>query len=55
MTDTKLPFQVIISTADGSVYERDLEARTAVMAVCQLAVEIDPQSLITNVHARLNQ
>lgn len=55
MTDEKLHFHVIISTADGTVYDRDLRARTAVMAVCSVAVEIDPQSLITNVHARLNR
>lgn len=55
MADTELPFHVIISTADGTVYERDLQARTAVMAVCQLAVDIEAQSLITNVHARLDR
>lgn len=43
-------YQVIISTADGRVFESEVCASSAVGAAVDVAAEVD--SLITNLHVR---
>lgn len=48
-------FQVILSTADGNVYEQDLRAVDACTAASIVGDEVreqDPHAVVTNVHAR---
>lgn len=43
-------YQVIISTADGRVFESEVRASSAVGAARNVAAEVD--SVITNLHVR---
>lgn len=45
-------YQVIISTADGRVFESEVSASSAVAAVCLAADQVDVFAVVTNVHAR---